>query len=318
MNKISLAYFGTPDFSADFLEKLITDQSIKRLVEVKLVVTQPDRPVGRKQTITSTPVKFIAKKYGLKCLEIKNWDLIRNLKLEIRNLDLVLVYAFGKIIPKEILSLPKIGFWNIHPSLLPKYRGPSPITQPLINGDAKTGVTIIKMDEEIDHGPIIAQEELKINPTDKRPDLEKKLTELGFKMFTNIIKGSISCFSPASPRGTQAIGSKQIFSPFIQQNHTQATYTKLLKKDDGFIPFENLKLKIENSPEKLFNLFRGLYPWPGLWTLITPPGCNAAQQKRLKIIDMQLINDKPMIKKVQLEGKKPVDFATFNQAYRVF
>ena len=317
MNKIRLAYFGTPDFSADLLEKLITDQSIKRLVEVKLVVTQPDRKVGRKQILTPSPAKVIAKKYNINVID----DLETGLSEKFNQIDLALLYAYGRIIPKGILSLPKMGFWNIHPSFLPKYRGPSPIAQSLINGDTVTGVTLIKMDDQIDHGPIIAQEKLIILPTDKRPDLEKKLTDLAFKMFCNLIKGVDTCFEPiawgpASWRGEA--GEKHGIKPFIKQNHTQATYTKLLKKDDGFVSFENLKLKIKNSPKQLFNLFRGLYPWPGIWTLITPPGCNAAQQKRLKIINMQLISDKLIIKKVQLEGKKEVDFKTFNQAYRIF
>ncbi|MEK7097093.1 MAG: methionyl-tRNA formyltransferase, partial [Patescibacteria group bacterium] len=149
MKKIKLAYFGSPDFAADFLEKILLDKSLP--VEVKLVVTQPDSPVGRKKILTPTPVKIIALKHNLKVLEIGNF---------LGKLDLVLVYAYGDLIPKELLTLPRNGFWNIHPSLLPKYRGTSPIATPLINGDKITGVTIIKMDEEIDHGPIIAQENL--------------------------------------------------------------------------------------------------------------------------------------------------------------
>ena len=339
MNKIKLAYFGTPNFSAYFLEKLITDSSIKRLIEVKLVVAQPDRPVGRKQILTPSPVKLTAQKHNLKCLEIVDWDLIRNLKLEIRNLDLALVYAFAKIIPKEILHLPKYGFWNIHPSLLPKYRGPSPIAYPLINGDAKTGVTIIKMDEQIDHGPIIAQEELKILPTDRRSDLESKLTDLAFEMFRKILTGveKEGLQTPLRPSDserqaaqaglpTEALAKvggnlKQDPSKFNQQNHTQATYTKLLKKSDGFISFENFKFQIKNSPEKLYDLFRGLYPWPGIWTLLRPArgGTSEGQTpKRLKITDIDLKDGKIIIKKVQLEGKKEVNFETFNRAYKVF
>jgi len=125
MKKISLAYFGSPDFSARFLEKLITDTSMYRYIEVKLVVAQPDKPVGRKQIITPTPVKQIVKQYSesedtkffaVCCFPSKNFG------IELTNLDLALVYAYGDFIPKKILNLPKYGFWNIHPSLLPKYR----------------------------------------------------------------------------------------------------------------------------------------------------------------------------------------------------
>lgn len=294
---LTIAYFGSPDFSARFLEKLLIDEETKKLVEVKLVVTQPDKPVGRKQILTPTPVKQTALKID-NSLEITSPGKLteqsgENYKLKISQLDLALVYAYNQIIPKEYLVLPKYGFWCIHPSLLPKYRGPSPIATALINGDEETGVTIFKMDEKIDHGPIIVQEKISIALTDLRPDLEKKLTDLAFEMFKKLIATDLNKLR------------------LTAQADQIATYTKKLKKEDGFIPFENLKLKIENSPEKLFNLFRGLYPWPGIWTLL-PNG------KRLKINKISLNKEKIIIERVQLEGKKEVDFATFNRAYKVF
>lgn len=366
--KINLIYFGSPKFSADFLEKLITNSStclagrrVKHLIEVKLVVTQPDQPVGRKQIITSSPVKLTAQKYNLKCLEIGNWDLIRNLKFEIRNLDFCLLYAYGKKIPNEILVLPRLGFINIHPSLLPKYRGPSPITYPLILGDKQTGVTIIKMDKEIDHGPIINQEKMEILPNDKRPDLEKKLTNLAFDMFKKtVIQLTNSCVNELKNENPQLV------NPLIlkTQQHQLTTYTKLLKKSDGYIPVEvlqqaiagkkitnfipqiikdycsrnNVTMKQLASPAgefnnlTIYNLFRAFSPWPGLWTLlhpaissvskgqtqIIPTERSTTQHKRLKITDLALINNKLIIKKVQLEGKKEVDFKTFNKAYKIF
>ena len=289
MKKIKLAYFGSPDFAADFLEKILLDKSLP--VEVKLVVTQPDSPVGRKKILTPTPVKIIALKHNLKVLEIGNF---------LGKLDLVLVYAYGDLIPKELLTLPRNGFWNIHPSLLPKYRGTSPIATPLINGDKITGVTIIKMDEEIDHGPIIAQENLTIDRDDKRPDLEKKLTDLAFEMF-----------------------KKTVFNKdnlqLKPQNNKEATYTKKLSKNDGFIEFKKIKdLLLHPTNYKLqtfYNLFRGLYPWPGIWTIL-PNG------KRLKITGLNVVRNKNLcslqIKRVQLEGKNEVDFKTFNDAYKIF
>jgi methionyl-tRNA formyltransferase len=297
MKKLSLAYFGSPDFSADFLEKLINDTTINQLIEVAFVVTQADQLAGRKQVLTPTPVKMTALKHDLEVLEIKNLKLNENLKLKIENSDLVLVYAYGDLIPKELLELPKYGFINIHPSLLPKYRGPSPIATPLINGDKTTGVTIIKMDEEMDHGPIIAQESYTILNTDYRTDIEKKLTNIAFEMF----KKTIPNIDHLQPK---------------PQNHELATYTKKLSKNDGFVTFENLKFKIENSPEVLYNLFRGLSPWPGIWTLLRQGF--EGQAKRLKITDMSLKDGKLMLNKVQLEGKNEVDFETFNKAYKIF
>ena len=322
MKKISIAYFGSSDFSADFLKKLIIDVLINQLIEIRFVVTQPDRPAGRKQILTSTPVKTIAKKYGLKVLEIENSLKIENLKLlaprslgevgKIKNLDLCLLYAYAGIIPQELLTLPKYGFWCLHPSLLPKYRGTSPMATALINGDKKTGVTIIKMDEEIDHGPIIAQESLTIGKDDKRPDLETKLTDLGFEMFKSLL------LSFPRRRESRLFSGSPIRSGMtsIPQNHSLATYTKKLSKNDGFISFENLRKFLQPTNynlQPIYNLFRGLYPWPGLWTIL-PNG------KRLKIIELSLQppphNLQPT--RVQLEGKNEVDFETFNKAYKIF
>jgi len=297
MKKLTLAYFGSPDFSADFLEKILLDKSLP--VEIKLVVTQPDSLAGRKQILTPTPVKIITEKYN-KSEDVKFFAVCcfpsKNFGVELKNIDLALVYAYGKLIPKELLNLPKYGFWCIHPSLLPKYRGTSPMATALINGDKETGVSIFKMDEEIDHGPIIVQESSTIDQDDKRPDLEKKLTDLAFEMFKKTV--------------IQLTGSRVNELKAKEQNHKQATYTKKLNKQDGFISFENLKLEIGNSPKRVYNLFRGLCPWPGLWTIL-PNG------KRLKIIDMELVNGKLIIKKVQLEGKKEVDFKIFVQAYHL-
>ncbi len=324
MNKLSIAYFGSPDFSARFLEKLVTDVSINQLIDTKLVVTQPDQKVGRKQILTPTPVKIIAGKYkGSEDTDFFDFSISEKSRIKLTNIDLVLVYAYGELIPKELLSLPQYGFWNIHPSLLPKYRGTSPMATALINGDKITGVTIIKMDEEIDHGPIIAQESLTIDQDDKRPDLEKKLTDLGFEMFKKLImKGEDTFFETIArgPHGGVAV-EKNGIEPFKVQNHKEATYTKKLTKQDGFIEFENIIKALTPSPYSLmvYNLFRGLYPWPGIWTMIKPiQPTRLDEAKRLKIIDMAMIDGKLIIKKVQLEDKKEVDFETFNKAYRIF
>ncbi len=330
MKKLKLAYFGTPYFSALFLEKLLSDKTLP--VEIKLVVTQPDKPVGRKQILTPSPVKQMAKKYGIKVIE-KPGELDST---SFRNIDIAFLFAYGNILPKKILDVPKFGFWNTHPSLLPLYRGASPVAYPLILGDKKTGVTLIKLDEKVDHGPIIAQEELKIDPKDKRSDLEIKLTNLAFKLF----KKTILNFA-------NQMKSRQDPSILTEQNHEAATFTRLFTKNDGFIPLVTLKKAINDEPvfykelpiivseyfkkyphldlhgkvksplqssHLFFDLFRGLYPWPGIWTKIKVNGVD----KRLKITDVNLINNRFTIKKVQLEGKKEVDFKTFQNAYKIF
>jgi len=291
MKKLTLAYFGTPDFSAQLLEKLIQD---KLPIKIKLVFTQPDKPVGRKQIIIPSPVKIVAEKNNI---PVFTKDIsFNNLSHSLLNVELGLLYAYGKIIPKAILTQPKFGFWNIHPSLLPKYRGPSPIAFSLIKGEQKTGVTLIQMDEELDHGPIIDQQELIIATNSKRPDLENQLTDLGYQLLKkNLLKLIINRYPPP----TQA------------QDHSQATYTRLLKKEDGYIKWQTLKQPTD--PQKIYQLFGGLYPWPGIWTRIRIGG----KEKRLKIIDLNYYDGKLILKTVQLEGKKPVDFKTFSQAYNL-
>jgi len=323
MKKINLVYFGTPDFSAKLLEKIINDDLP---VDIKFVVTQPDKPVGRKQILTPSPVKLVAIKYNIQVLEYlkiggtagrapdsaqqsEHWREGKPGQNLFSNIDLVLLYAYGKIIPEEILDQPKFGFWNIHPSLLPKYRGPSPIAYPLINGDQKTGVTLMQMDKQVDHGPIIDQEEITINPDDKRPDLENKLTDLGYELFKKNLLRLTTNNLPA-----ESAGQSPVTSP---QNHSLATFTHLLKKNDGYLDWQSLTQP--QDPKKIYNLFRGLYPWPGIWTLLRPADF-AGQGKfqkpmRLKILDMRYENEQLIIKKVQLEGKKEVDFKTFQKAY---
>ncbi len=312
MKKLSLAYFGSSSFSADFLEKIINDKS--QPFEVKFVVTQPDKPVGRKQILTPTPVALIAKRYNINT---------NSGQAPLAQVDLALVYAFGEIIPAKLLNLPRFGFWNIHPSFLPKYRGPSPIAYPLILGEAETGVTIIKLDKQLDHGPIVAQAKLLIMSTDKRPDLEKKLTDLGFEMLKKEIKKLEN-------------GNLQL----TDQNDKNATYTRLLTKQDGYVTIETLRKSMRNDPltveelphiirdyikknpkskfqtskQIIHNLFRGLKPWPGIWTMVNINN----QQKRLKITDLELVNNKLVINKVQLEGKREAYFDQFNSFYKIF
>jgi len=159
---IKTVFLGTPSFGGIILKKLL-ESGCKPV----LVVTEPDKPVGRKQTLTPPPVKLIAQKYNI---PIAQPEKIVNCKLKIENLkpDLGIVAAFGQIIPNNILTIPKYGFLNVHPSLLPKYRGPSPIQNAILNGDKETGVSIILLDEKMDHGPILAQRELEIqNPNVK-------------------------------------------------------------------------------------------------------------------------------------------------------
>ena len=160
------------------------------------------------------------------------------------NPDLFIVASFGKILSKEVLSIPKLGALNIHPSLLPKYRGPSPIQTTIINGDKKTGVTIIKMDEEVDHGPILFQKEVDIKDTDTFETLAERLFKIGAENLPDTISNYIL--------------NKINITP---QDDSKATLTKLLKRESGLID-------VYNPPDKvtLDCMIRAYFPWPGVYT----------------------------------------------------
>ena len=153
---LRIVFFGTPEFGAIVLERMIAS-----LVKPVLVVTASDKPVGRKRILTPPPVKKIGEQYRI---PIEQSERVESCKLKIENLkpDLIVVAAYGHIVPEEFLHIPKYGALNVHPSLLPKYRGPSPIQAAILNGDKEIGVTIILMDEKMDHGPIVANSKFKI------------------------------------------------------------------------------------------------------------------------------------------------------------
>ncbi|MBP6044831.1 hypothetical protein KBC14_02280 [Candidatus Woesebacteria bacterium] len=279
MVKLKIVYFGTPDFSAELLRKLVEDKNLP--IEIIGVVTQPDKKVGRKQILTPSPVKKVAGEYKLA------------LNPDLKSADLALLFAYGEILPSEMLTLPRYGFWNVHPSLLPLYRGSSPVATPLLNGDIETGVTIIKMDNLLDHGPIISQKKSYIFPLQRRDQLTERLVETSFEMLGELFGKYAGNMDAVELR---------------EQDHSKATFTKKLTKQDGNIDIRNLKLEIRNSSKKLFNLFRGLYPWPGIWTLLP-------DKKRLKITKIHWEDEKIVIKKIQLEGKNEMDYVTFCRAY---
>lgn len=335
MSKLRLAYFGTPAFSASFLEKILSSPDLP--VEVVLVVTRPDKKVGRKQILTPSPVKTTAVSH-----HIQVWD--RPIKellplLQDLQIDLAFLFAYGRIIPEEILKAPRYGFWNLHPSLLPLYRGASPTAFPLILGERKTGVSLMVMDEEMDHGPIIAQEEYEIKVGERRGVLENNLTNQGFTLFQNAISDLMGKRGDGGVQPPTTPPLEPTTPPPVPQNHDRATYTKIITRDDGYIspnilqkalsgeeiiPAELPKIllwyyeknALPTPPHSLagrvvVNLYLGLSPWPGIWTTIVID----EQERRLKILDCSLENSKLVLHTVQLEGKNPVSYAQFTEHY---
>lgn len=205
----------------------------------------------------------------------KNFTLVESLN----KADLGVIAAYGQILTKKELISPKMGCINIHPSLLPKYRGPSPIQAAILNGEKKSGITIIKMDEKMDHGPIIYQESLELASSDNFHTLSKKMFLKASQILPQII--------------TDCISGK--ITP-VPQNHSQATYTKHFTKKDGYFDINN-----PPDPEKLDRMIRAYHPWPGVWT--------RWNNKIVKFLPGGLL---------QMEGKKAIPLKDFLNGYPDF
>ncbi len=283
--ELKIIFFGTPDFGVIILEELI-----KNNYNPVLVITAPDKPVGRKHVLTPPPVKKIAEKYNV---IVTQPEKIKEVAIEIKNLnpDLIICAAYGQIIPKEILEIPKHGCLNIHPSLLPKYRGASPIQTVILNGDKETGVTIILMDEKMDHGLIIAQTKYKIPDDINYKELDSALAKQGAHLLVKILPKWINGEIEAKA-----------------QDESNATYTKVLKKEDG-------KIEWKKSAEEIERQIRAFCPWPGTFAFIK----HKNKILRVKILEAGISKEKKLIiKKLQPEGKKIMTLEEFKKGYHDF
>ncbi|MBI4209148.1 MAG: methionyl-tRNA formyltransferase [Deltaproteobacteria bacterium] len=236
---LRVVFMGTPQFAVPALEALGASGD-----SVIAVVTQPDRPKGRGQKIQSPPVKVVAERDRIPVFQPekirKNLEFLESLKK--LKPDLIVVAAYGMILPKEILDLARFGCINIHPSLLPKYRGAAPIPWAILNGDAKTGVTIMKLNEQMDAGDILMQKEEAIFPNDTTSTLEERLSKLGAQMLIETI---------------QLLKMGKLVP--VPQDSSKAVIIPLLKKGDG-------KIDWSESTEKIIRKVRAFNPWPGAYT----------------------------------------------------
>lgn len=237
---MKVLFMGTPDFASNILENII-----KENYHVIGVITQPDKQKGRGKTISFSPVKEVALANGipvyqpLKVREKENILLIKEL-----NPDIIIVAAFGQILPKDLLEIPKYGCINVHASLLPKYRGAAPIQYAIINGEEKTGITIMYMDVGLDTGDIISQESLIIEKNETGGSLFNKMSKLGSNLLLRTLKNI--------EKGTASR---------IAQDESKSTYVKMINKDMGNIDFNDSAIQIER-------LIRALNPWPSAYTYI--------------------------------------------------
>jgi len=236
---LKIVFFGTPEFAVPSLKILLDSEH-----EVIAVVTQPDRQSGRGRRFHPCPVKAAAEEAGLEVLQprrVREPEFIEQLKQLAPSV--MIVVAYGQILPPEIVRMPEFGCVNVHASLLPKYRGAAPINWALIKGEEKTGVMTMLMDEGIDTGPVLLKEETKITPEDTAGSLSKRLSETGAARLIPTLKGL----------------EKGSLKPTPQEG--EPSYAPVMKKSDGLIRWSL-------AAEEICNFIRGMNPWPGAYSFI--------------------------------------------------
>src|SRR3989344_3131744 len=252
---MKIVFFGTSNVALPILEAL----SCKH--EIAAVVTMPDAVVGRSQALTESPVSVLANEMKLKILKPEKVKDNAEFYQTLQNIgaDMFVVVSYGQILLLEIINLPKYKTINVHFSLLPKYRGPSPIQTALLNGETETGTSIFILDEQVDHGPILAWEKIAIDSDDNALTLSEKMAFKSAQLIIPTIDGYTSGTITPQP-----------------QDDSQATHTEHIDKAHGKIDWSRTALQI-------YNQFRAFYPWPGVWTIW--------DGKLLKAIDIQINAD---------------------------
>jgi methionyl-tRNA formyltransferase len=305
---MNIVFFGSANFSVPSLKALLAGGH-----RISCVLTQPDRQKGRGLQIAETAVKKMAKDATLNIYQpphVNTDEVIKFLKT--LSPDLFVVVAYGQILSQEILDIPKIFSINAHASLLPKYRGAAPINWAIINGDNKTGITIIKMIDKMDAGPIISQETLDISEDDTSVTLEEKLSSLAAQFLLDAIK---------------SIENKDYH--LTAQDETKVSLAPKLKKEDGQINWNK-------SAQDICNLIRGVLPWPGAFTyyngkllkiyraeVIRLPGHSVIRSPAQIIeiskegIVVSVAQDNLIIEELQIEGKKRMDVKEFIAGHKI-
>ena len=241
MTPLRIIFMGTAELSCASLTTLAADQQLA----IVAVVTQPDKPKGRELKLTPSPVKQLAEELILPVLQpLKARDEQFIAELRELNADLMIVVAYGQILPQTILDLPRFGCLNVHTSLLPKYRGAAPIQWAIADGEPETGVTIMKMDAGLDTGPVLAARRTPILPTDDSQILHDRLAQLGAALLAETIPGFVA--GRITPQPQPAEGS---------------TYAAKIKKDDG-------KIDWHQPAKQIWNRLRAFTPWPGAFAFL--------------------------------------------------
>ena len=308
---LRIAFFGTPSFAEMILRGLL-----KSPFSPVLVVSKPDAPVGRKKILTKSPVKLLALEYALPVLTPKKIDKAFLDTFSSYHIDLAIVAAYGKVFPKTLLDIPPLGCINVHASLLPDYRGASPIQSALLDGKAKTGITLMRMSEGLDTGNILATASLPIDIDDTTQTLTEKLSHKA----DDFLLKNLSQWQEKIPKGTP-------------QQTTHAQPCTLIRKEDGHLDWKQ-------SQDILYNTYRALTPWPGVYSFLEKNG----KQIRIKWLHIRpgkktypnkqpgtlILNEDTSLSLVtgdhkeisihtlQIEGKNPISANSFFQGYSQF
>ena len=284
---MKIVFFGTPDYVLPILKAVhkafVTGPGKS---PITAVVTQSPKPVGRKQILAYSPIDKWAHDHKLPIYYSAN-ELVENPT----EATLGILASYGEIIRKEVINLFPQGILVIHPSLLPKYRGASPVPATIANGDEIAGASIIKMDEKMDHGPIVSQFKEPVLPDDTAESLRNRLFERSAGVLVEML--------------TPYVHGKIKLKP---QDEDAATFTKLMKREDGYVSLN------EKSPIEVERIIRAMQPWPGAWTSIQLSEKDTGN-KRLKLLAAHMEGERLELDEVQLEGKDPVSFKQFKGGY---
>lgn len=272
-----ILFCGSDDFSARVLQELIASG-----LTVVAAITETSKRAGRGDQVVETPITKLADENGIAVFQPADKDEITEITRQISP-DLLILASYGKILPAETLLLPKYGCLNVHPSMLPKYRGATPIQTSILNGDIETGVTIMTMVPAVDAGGIVAQEKTPIKLTDTTETLRAKLAEQGARLLVKSLPTYLAGQAKIQP-----------------QDPSAATKTTKLTKEMGKIDWSKSAVEIDRE-------IRAFTPWPGSFTDLNG--------QRLKILAAYLERGKLKLKTVQLEGKKPADWEDFKRGY---
>ncbi len=280
-----MIFFGTSSFSIYVLNRLL-----ELGIKPDSIVTVPDKPQGRKLILTPPPVKVWAEEHSIPCLQFAKLDDTAVTNLSALKPDIFIVASYGKIMPQTILDIPTKGCLNVHPSLLPKYRGATPLQTTILNDDTDAGVVIIKMDREMDHGPILVKKEVTISPWPPTlTELESKLARAG----AEILAESLPSYMKAKV-------------DLQEQDHSQATFTKKIEKEDGKISLDEL---CGDTGRKTYLKFKAFEIWPGIYFFVTKNGTDI----RVKVKAASWNEDTHCMEilRVLPEGKKEMSWKEF-------